>query len=390
MNEPDNLCEIALELNSAHLENKFESYVNGSEDDDILSPKKAQSLSPIQSNNQKKRITGNITCPCQHTDGNQHPGAAQTHLTTTKDSSATINSLNENESNQNNHTITSEINLFESNAEENKIKETCDFIGKKLEREKENKNILSEQNHNEENTKADNNSVKAFANTKIPKVPKKPIFQIEESTKIKSEDIRKTAYHAPMIYLKKFLKYIFQLNLSFNCEMVLGTTINEMKYPLNAMIFEIFSYDNEDNVKKIRKKLYSITDEDEKTVFEFFMTRTYEEIYNIYLEVYHGPPIPNKGNIIIIFYTMKDKIEEIKAALKKAKKSERYIANYLEIFEEISKTMIDDIKKTKKTNKKERKKVFVTPEGLKKLKKCRNLFKWVSNDEIKGMKLEEE
>ena len=161
--------------------------------------------------------------------------------------------------------------------------------------------------NNKQNDKKELNSNPSISNTYSKKKQKKIV---------KSENIRNTAFYAPMIFLKEFFKKAFGLNFkSFNCEEVFGESIGHMKKALNLQIYQILSYYPNYYIKIMEYSVKNMQ-KSKKLMFHYFMTRTYEEIYKRYISGnINFPIIPNGTVRICNFITLKRKIEERKKKL---------------------------------------------------------------------------
>ena len=160
-----------------------------------------------------------------------------------------------------------------------------------------------------------------------------------------NEDIKEVSY-PPMIYLIKFFKDLFNLNFdSFNCDEVLGICRSRMKQVLGLEIYQILCYYPENKKKLILFKDNNKMNESEKTIFYYFMTRTFEQIYKRYTIGNRHFPLFEKGNLFITsFKTLEKVIEEKKSELKLLNKDDKYIETKINNFENYSQKMIDYIK----------------------------------------------
>lgn len=180
----------------------------------------------------------------------------------------------------------------------------------------------------------------------------------------RTDNVRVESFIALMVFLKDFFKKYFNLDFSsFKCEKVLGPGIAQMKKILNLKIYQILCYYPK-NIKKIIEASKKIKNKREKRLFYYFMTRTYEELYNRYISGDINFPLFNGGTVRICSFTtlVKEiKKKKEKEESRKKKRSEEFIKKKLEMFEELSLTMIDDIKRGNLERKpKKEKKEFIT------------------------------
>ena len=200
------------------------------------------------------------------------------------------------------------------------------------------------------------------------KSPKKNIRTILRKKKYRKDNFRKEALYVPMIYLKKFFKKHYNLNFNtIKCETILGTTIRHMKKPCKLKVYQLLCHDHK-NIRKILNVLNSHMHSSKKKTFTYFMTRTYEEIYNRYVSGNINFPLFEGGTVTICeFITLKKEIE------KRENKGET--KEKIEAIKKLSLNMMDDINEGK-LERKERKKapsnVFVFLEEFEVL---RNMFK---------------
>lgn len=177
---------------------------------------------------------------------------------------------------------------------------------------------------------------------------------------VKPENIRKSAFYAPMKYLKKFFKESFGLNFkSFNCEKVFGLSIGHMKQILDWQIYQILGY-YQNYYIQIEECSGKNMEKSQKLMFHYFMTRTYEEIYEHYISGNIDFPFIPDGTVRICnFITLKKKIEEKKNKFEADKEDKEYIEKYIRILEELSRNMINDLK-NEKNMREERKELKLT------------------------------
>ena len=269
---------------------------------------------------------------------------------------------------------------------------------------------------NEQKSKNDNiiKNITTLNNNELPKSQKeipenKSIFpkeSFEETTKLKSylnfkiyqsehklyrtDNLRREAFNVPMEHIKQFFKKKFNLNIdSLKCAEVLGSSICYMKAPLNAMLFQLFCYDK-NNIQKIKYIYESKMDYNSKMIFNYFMTLTYKELYEIYLSNNRDFRIIKGCTIRISFISLGKAIKEKENKLKDENIDEVSIKKIIEKYELLSLNMIKDIEggKYERRGKNEKKeKEFPTPDELKELGDWRYYFK--NNNDSKGLELEE-
>jgi hypothetical protein len=143
------------------------------------------------------------------------------------------------------------------------------------------------------------------------KSPKENIRTIPRKKKYRKDNFRKEALYVPMIYLKKFFKKHYNLNFNtIKCEKILGTTIRHMKKPCKLKLYQLLCHDHK-NIRKILNVLNSHMHSSKKKTFAYFMTRTYEEIYNRYVSGNINFPLFEDGTVTICEYiTLKKEIEK--------------------------------------------------------------------------------
>ena len=184
----------------------------------------------------------------------------------------------------------------------------------------------------------------------------------ELNTHFRTDNIRIEAFIALMVFLKVFFLKFFNLDFSsFKCEEVLGPGIAQMKKILNLQIYQILCC-YPANIIKILEASKRIKTKREQSLFYYFMTRTYEELYNRYITGDINFPLIRGGTVrICCFTTLAKEINKKKEKLKDKGKSQKYIGEKMAIFEKLSLNMIDDIKggKFERKGKKEEKQ-FIT------------------------------
>ena len=159
-----------------------------------------------------------------------------------------------------------------------------------------------------------------------------------ESKNERPDNLRRTTFIILMVHLKILFADLFGLDFdSFKCEKVLGSYIRNFKRVLNLKIYQILCYYPENAVKLIKfaaKKM----EKSKKLMFYYFITRTYEELYERYISGNIDFPIIPNGTVRIgKFMTLK------KAIALKDKKGNNKIKNIKE-FVELSQNMLNDIK----------------------------------------------
>jgi len=179
--------------------------------------------------------------------------------------------------------------------------------------------------------------------------------QTHSSSITKSE-----AFLVPLLFIINFFWQIFNLELEvFNFEHFFAENISHFKVILEAKIYQILCY-NSENFRKIKQLLIKFKNKREKKIFYYFMTRTYEEIYNRYISGDINFPLINNGTVRICNFITLEK--EIKGRKEKAKE-----------LEEISKNMVRDIKGIIDKNEMTKSNIFAFEIEL--FEKMRNHFK---------------
>ena len=184
---------------------------------------------------------------------------------------------------------------------------------------------------------------KDLANTNYTSVEKATKENNENNTEIalkneRADNLRRKAFYRPMIFLKEFFKEMFGLNFDcFKCEIIFGCSVRYFKVILGWKIYQILCCYKE-NKNQIMNFLKRKINEDEKLMFFYFMTRTYEEIYKHYITGNIDFPIFSDGTLRICkFITLK------KAITMTDKKGKNKIKD-INKFVELSMNMLDDIK----------------------------------------------
>ena len=200
------------------------------------------------------------------------------------------------------------------------------------------------------------------------KSSKENIKTIPRKKKYRKDNFRKEALYAPMIYLKKFFKNHYNLNFNtIKCETILGTTIRHMKKPCKLKVYQLLCHDHK-NIRKILNVLNSHMHSSKKKTFIYFMTRTYEEIYNRYVSGNIDFPLFEGGIVTICeFITLKKEIE------KRENKGET--KEKIEAIKNLSLNMIKDINEGKLERKERKKAPFNVFVFLEEFEVLRNMFK---------------
>jgi hypothetical protein len=221
-------------------------------------------------------------------------------------------------------------------------------------------------------------------NNIIFKTKKAPLKKDEFYNKLKrTENLRQTCFYTPMEFLKKYLNVEYGLNFgSINCKVILGRSIGYMKEPLELKVYQLlcFGCKNKealDSLKKIVMDESKKFDENKKFILFFLLTRTYEELYNRYIDehfnfsFYYKDKKDEKHITITNFITLLKAIDEEIKRLKKNKEEETYIKRRIRNYLYYSIHMIKDIKAGKyvKQAKKE--------QSMKNPKKIEQLENWV-------------
>ena len=215
---------------------------------------------------------------------------------------------------------------------------------------------------------------------------KTSIKKLKAKTDFRLDNYRKEAFHRVMIIVKILLQQLFGLTFdSFNCDDVLGISIRHFYIPLKSKIYQLLCY-----YPKIKKDIMNVLKSDIpkhiKRVFEYFMTRTYEELFTRYVSGDINFPIFDGGTLrICSFPTLQKEIEK--------KEMEKEDQRKINTFAELSENMIDDINSKKyerqERKKKKKKKVF-KPVIIKKFEDLRKMFNEDGNTKAyTGIELEE-
>ena len=202
------------------------------------------------------------------------------------------------------------------------------------------------------------------------------------------DNLRKEAFYILMIFLKQFFKERYGLNFdSFKCDEVFGVSIGHMKKVLGLEIYQILCYYPENIVKIINYIEKAKFKNKEKLIFFYFMTRTYEELYNRYIIGDINFPIIKNGTVRInTFITLKKVIKEKTGKLLKRKKTEKFIEAKIMAFAELSRNIINVIKNGNNERKERKGKEFITA-LIDEFETMRNNF--LENNHSVGIELEE-
>ena len=245
-------------------------------------------------------------------------------------------------------------------------------------------------NNNTDENAANNNNI-ALPETK-PLIFKTEEHQIEKYKRI--DNLRRITFFVVMIFIKTFFKERFGLDFeSFNCDEVLGISICHMKKVLDLQIYQLFCYYKEYKKKILYFIKHEKMNERARSIFYYFMTRTYKELYKRFVSENRFFPLSKKGdktvNIRINqFITLKKAIQEKTEKLEKKGKDNESIQVAIKAFEDLCKNMISDIENEKNVKGSENEKEFKPP-VIKKFTYMRNQFP--SDDELPVcIELEEE
>ena len=245
-------------------------------------------------------------------------------------------------------------------------------------------------NNNTDENAANNNNI-ALPETK-PLIFKTEEHQIEKYKRI--DNLRRITFFVVMIFIKTFFKERFGLDFeSFNCDKVLGISICHMEKVLDLQIYQLFCYYKEYKKKILYFIKHEKMNERARSIFYYFMTRTYKELYKRFVSENRFFPLSKKGdktvNIRINqFITLKKAIQEKTEKLEKKGKDNESIQVAIKAFEDLCKNMISDIENEKNVKGSENEKEF-KPVVIKKFTYMRNQFP--SDDELPVcIELEEE
>ena len=258
---------------------------------------------------------------------------------------------------QGNKKLISELDHFSDSKINQKIdEEQIDLNDKNIEKSFVNLNQNYENNEKASLVKNKPNSTSIITAASIE------LEKVNEEQCVKTNNTRKDAFNALMIFLKQFLKEKYDIDLeTFKCDEVLGVGIAHMKKVLGLEIYQILCYYPENAIKILKVIENPLINKSEKLIFFYFMTSTYEELYNRYISGDINFPLFKNGNLRInSFITLKKEIKLKKEKLKKKKKSDIFIEKTIEEFEKFSKNMINDIKSGDLERKERNEKKFYT------------------------------
>ena len=258
---------------------------------------------------------------------------------------------------QGNKKLISELDHFSDSKINQKIdEEQIDLNDKNIEKSLVNLNQNYENNEKASLVKNKPNSTSIITAASIE------LEKVNEEECVKTNNTRKDAFNALMIFLKQFLKEKYDIDLeTFKCDEVLGVGIAHMKKVLGLEIYQILCYYPENAIKILKVIENPLINKSEKLIFFYFMTSTYEELYNRYISGDINFPLFKNGNLRInSFITLKKEIQLKKEKLKKKKKSDIFIEKTIKEFEKFSKNMINDIKSGDLERKERNEKKFYT------------------------------
>lgn len=258
---------------------------------------------------------------------------------------------------QGNKKLISELDHFSDSKINQKIdEEQIDLNDKNIEKSFVNLNQNYENNEKASLVKHKPNSTSIITAASIE------LEKVNEEQCVKTNNTRKDAFNALMIFLKQFLKEKYDIDLeTFKCDEVLGVGIAHMKKVLGLEIYQILCYYPENAIKILKVIENPLINKNEKLIFFYFMTSTYEELYNRYISGDINFPLFKNGNLRInSFITLKKEIQLKKEKLKKKKKSDIFIEKTIKEFEKFSKNMINDIKSGDLERKERNEKKFYT------------------------------
>ena len=236
--------------------------------------------------------------------------------------------------------------LYEIKATENlSFKETAPTTKSKGKSHTKNKHNLRKKT-TKTKFKSLKKNIKTFLRKSKTKTP--------SNKKLRKDNLRKEALYVPMIFLKKFFKKHYNLNFeSLKCDTILGKTIRHMKKPCKLKVYQLLCRDHK-NIRKILNVLNSHMLPSKKKTFDYFMRRTYEEIYNIYVSGNINFPIFEGGTVTICeFITLKKEIERRE---NKGESKEK-----IEHIKKLSLNMIKDINEGKLERQEIKKEPFYAP-----------------------------
>lgn len=222
----------------------------------------------------------------------------------------------------------------------------------------------------------------------IFKTKKAPLKKDEFFNKLKrTENLRQTCFYTPMEFLKKYLNVEYGLNFgSINCKVILGKSIGYMKEPLELKVYQLLCFgcknkETLDSLKKIIEMDESKKfDENKKFILFFLLTRTYEELYNRYIDerfnfsFYYKDKNDEKHITITNFITLQKAIDEEIKRLKKNKEEETYIKGRIRNYSYLSIRMIKDIKAEKYVKQAKKEKSMKNPKKIEQLENWVKIF----------------
>ena len=200
------------------------------------------------------------------------------------------------------------------------------------------------------------------------------------------DNLRKTCFYTPMLFLKKYLKMEYGINFgSINCKVILGESIRYMKNSLELKVYQLLCLGCKykealDSLKKIEMDESKKFDENKKFILFFLLTRTYEELYNRYIDerfnfsFYYKDKKDEKHITITNFITLQKAIDEEIKRLKKNKEEETYIKRRIQNYSYLSIHMIKDIKAGKNVKQAKKEKSMKNPIKIEQLENWVKIF----------------
>lgn len=238
----------------------------------------------------------------------------------------------------------SESNDINSIVEKPKNQKQIELVEQKIIRDV---NIEPAPKEEEKSTQESHSIITPSLNAFIQSGKKFKIYSEQDTLRI--DNLRKEAFNAPLIFMKKFFKRHYKLNFkSLKCAKVLGISPRYMKSPLELTIEEMLSYKEKNiTIQKLKKKMPSA----KRRTLIYFLNIKYEELFNRYISGNINFPIINNGTVRISEFITFEKEKKIKERewrkIKKYKNNEKLLQKKLEKFEYLSKNMINDIKEGK-------------------------------------------
>ena len=202
---------------------------------------------------------------------------------------------------------------------------------------------------------------------------------------IRKDNLRKEVIKAIMIELIKNLENKYEIEFKpQNWDKIFGSSTAVRRAIINLKLYQLISF-NKANINTIKSYIENnnINNNDkknEKNIFSFlyYMTRTYEELYNHYVEnnkyfiINYGA---KKGTIYNpSFPTLSQVIEAKKNELNKEEMDEKYIKEKMKLFKEISESLISDIKNGEGERNQKKEKIFVFAYENEELEEIRKRF----------------